>query len=93
MQVDPAAVKMMLTHMLKPWHEAVADPVTAQEAVLHKLVADYAKTGYGKQHGAENIETLDDYRRASPQDMAESILANHGKGHDDATCVVVLCLE
>jgi hypothetical protein len=66
MQVDPTAVKMMLTHMLKPWHEAVADPASAQEIVLHKLVADYAKTSYGKQHGAENIETLEDYRRAFP---------------------------
>lgn len=66
MQVDPAAVKMMLTHMLKPWHEAVADPATAQEAVLHNLVTDYAKTEYGKQHGATNIEALDDYRRAFP---------------------------
>ena len=66
MQVDPAAAKMMLTHMLKPWHEAVADPAAAQENVLHKLVADFAKTEYGKQHGAENIETLADYRRAFP---------------------------
>ena len=66
MQVDPAAAKMMLTHMLKPWHEAVADPAPAQEAVLHKLVVDFAKTRYGKEHGAENIETLDDYRRAFP---------------------------
>ena len=64
MQVDPTAAKMMLTHLLKPWHEAVADPDKAQEAVLHKLVADYAKTDYGKTHGAENIETLDDYRKA-----------------------------
>ena len=66
MQVDPAAAKMMLTHMLKPWHEAIADPASAQEAVLHKLVTDYAKTDYGKQHGAENIETLEDYRQAFP---------------------------
>ena len=49
MQVDPAAAKMMLTHLLKPWHEAVADPATAQESVLHTLIADYAKTDYGKQ--------------------------------------------
>ena len=66
MQVDPAAAKMMLTHLLKPWHQAVAEPATTQESVLHKLVADYAKTNYGKQHGAENIETLEDYRRAFP---------------------------
>ena len=66
MQVDPAAAKMMWTHMLKPWHEAIADPSRAQEAVLHKLIADYAKTEYGKQHGAAHIETLEDYRRAFP---------------------------
>jgi hypothetical protein len=66
MQVDPAAAKMMLTHMLKPWHEAIADPAKAQENVLHKLVTDFSKTEYGKQHGAENIETLADYRRTFP---------------------------
>jgi hypothetical protein len=66
MQVDPTTAKMMLTHLLKPWHEAVADPVTAQDKVLHKLVADYAKTTYGKEYGAENIETISDYRRAFP---------------------------
>jgi hypothetical protein len=66
MTLDPQAVKMMLSFMLKPWYEALDDPVTTQESVLHKLIQDYAKTGYGKQHGAENIETLDDYRRAFP---------------------------
>jgi hypothetical protein len=66
MQVDPAAAKMMLTHLLKPWHQAVAEPAAVQESVLHKLVTDYAKTNYGKQQGAENIETLEDYRRAFP---------------------------
>ena len=64
--VDPQAVKMILSHMLKPWHEAVADPAAAQEAVLHDLLKDYAKTGYGQEHGAGNIETLDDFRRAFP---------------------------
>jgi hypothetical protein len=66
MDIDPHAAMMMLEHMLKPWHESLADPAKAQEEVLHKLIQDYAKTGYGKQHGAENIETLDDYRKAFP---------------------------
>jgi hypothetical protein len=66
MNIDPQAAMMMLEHMLKPWHESVADPAKAQEEVLHKLIQDYAKTGYGKQHGAENITTLDDYRKAFP---------------------------
>ena len=66
MNIDPQAAMMMLEHMLKPWHESVIDPAKAQEDVLHKLIQDYAKTGYGKQHAAENIATLDDYRKAFP---------------------------
>jgi len=66
MTIDPQAAKMMLEHMLKPWHESVADPARAQEKVLHTLVGDYAKTEYGKQHGASNIETFEDYRQAFP---------------------------
>ncbi|MBC8509456.1 MAG: GH3 auxin-responsive promoter family protein [Anaerolineales bacterium] len=66
MNIDPQAAKMMLTHMLKPWHEAVANPPETQEAVLHRLIQDYAKTKYGQDHGAENIDTLDDYRNAFP---------------------------
>ena len=66
MTIDPQAAMMMLEHMLRPWHEAVADPVKAQDAVLHTLVSDYAKTDYGKEHGAEQIDSVDDYRRAFP---------------------------
>jgi hypothetical protein len=66
MNIDPQAAMQMLEYMLKPWHEAVADPAKAQEAILHRLLEDYAKTGYGQQHGATQIETLADYRRAFP---------------------------
>ena len=66
MTIDPNAAKMMLEHMLKPWHESIANPPKAQETVLSQLVQDYAKTEYGVQHGAENIGTFDDYRQAFP---------------------------
>ncbi|MBN1665750.1 MAG: GH3 auxin-responsive promoter family protein [Anaerolineales bacterium] len=66
MNIDPQAAQMMLAHMLKPWHAAVADPAQAQEAVLQQLIQDYAKTRYGKEHGAEQIGSLADYRRAFP---------------------------
>jgi hypothetical protein len=56
----------MLQGMLQPWHAAVARPRQAQEAVLHRLVQGYAQTDYGRQHGADQIETLADYRRAFP---------------------------
>ena len=66
MDMDPQVAAQMLKEQLQPWHDAVADPPAAQESVLHRLLGDYAKTDYGKQHGAANIETVEDYRRAFP---------------------------
>ena len=66
MNIDPQMAAQMLASQLQPWHAAVADPAKAQEAVLHHLLQDYAKTDYGAQHGAANISTLADYRRAFP---------------------------
>ncbi len=60
----PAA--QMLAGFLQPWHDAVADPEKAQEVVLNRLLSMYAQTGYGKEHGAGQIETLAEYRRRFP---------------------------
>jgi hypothetical protein len=54
----------MLTGLLQPWHDAVADPVSAQQDVLHRLLQSYTKTEDGKQRGASHIDTIADYRRA-----------------------------
>jgi len=66
MNIDPQAAAQMLNQMLQPWHAAVAEPEKTQQGVLHHLLQDYVKTDYGKEHGAGQIETLDDYRRAFP---------------------------
>ena len=66
MNIDPQMAKQMLESQLQPWHTAIADPAKAQEAVLHHLLQDYAKTDYGARHGAANISSLADYRRAFP---------------------------
>ncbi len=58
--------RQMLNALLQPWHQAVADPAAAQDAVLHRLLAMYAQTDYGAQHGAAQVETISDYRRAFP---------------------------
>ena len=63
---DKQAVSAMLTGLLKPWHDAVAHPENAQQEVLHRLLEGYAQTDYGAQHGAANIDTTEDYRRAFP---------------------------
>lgn len=66
MDIDPETAKQMLQMQLQPWHEAVADPTKVQEAVLHNILGSYAQTTYGKEHGASQIETIADYRRAFP---------------------------
>lgn len=76
---DPQA---MLDALLQPWHDAVADPGNAQEEVLDRLLKDYAQTEYGTQHGAGQVETLEDYGRAFPiatyedyQPLIEQVMA------------------
>jgi hypothetical protein len=66
MNIDPQMGKQMLAAMLQPWYQAIENPARAQEEVLHRLLKDYAQTEYGRQHGAQQIETVEDYRRAFP---------------------------
>jgi len=49
---DPARA---LSEQLEPWRQAVADPARAQESVLRRLLADYARTGFGSDHGAAEV--------------------------------------
>jgi len=63
---DPQELAEMLQGMLQPWHEAIANPAKSQEEVLHTLLESYAQTAYGAQHGARQIATIADYRRAFP---------------------------
>ena len=63
---DSQAAADLLKAFMQPWHEAVADPAKAQQKVLRHLLEGYAETDYGAQHGAGQIETVDDYRRAFP---------------------------
>jgi hypothetical protein len=57
---------MMLSGLLQPWHDGVNDPQRAQEEVLHRFLKGYSQTDYGAQHGASQIETIADFRRAFP---------------------------
>ncbi len=64
--MDISDPKAMLAAQLQPWHEAIADPPNTQERVLKRLLADYAKTGYGEEHNASQVNSIEDYRRAFP---------------------------
>lgn len=66
MNIDPDAAALFLGQMMKPWQDAMAEPAKAQEGVLHNLLKDYAKTRYGAEHSAGQIDTLEDYRRRFP---------------------------
>ena len=63
----------MLQGMLQPWYKAVEAPSAAQEKLLPSLVADYAKTKYGHDHNANQVGSLEDYRRCFPIITYETI--------------------
>ena len=60
---DPRA---MLSALLQPWYDALDDPAKAQQEVLHRLLEGYAQTDYGAQHGAAQVGSIEEFRRAFP---------------------------
>ena len=63
---DSQGAATLLKALLQPWHEAVEDPAGSQQKVLRNLLEVYAQTGYGVEHRADKIQSLEDYRRAFP---------------------------
>lgn len=63
---NPQETAARLQAFLQPWHESVADPKAAQEKVLGVLLGHYAQTEYGKEHGASEVKTIEDFRKAFP---------------------------
>lgn len=53
-------------NFLAPWHEAVADPATAQRKVLNQLLLGYAETAFGRKHEVKSVRTIEDYRNRFP---------------------------
>ena len=56
----------LLKAFLQPWYTAIENPAEAQQKVLRNILESYASTDYGEQHGAAQIKTTEDYRRAFP---------------------------
>ncbi len=63
---NPQAALGLLKMALKPWQEALANPVAAQQKVLTSLLQTYAQTEYGSSHNAGKINTVEEYRHAFP---------------------------
>lgn len=55
-----------LKQFLLPWYESIRDPESNQKKVLGVLLGHYGKTEYGRQHGANEVETIEDFREAFP---------------------------
>ena len=53
--LDVGTAAEALEEQIRPWHESVARPDQAQEAVLRRLLHDYARTDYGSDHGAASL--------------------------------------
>ena len=51
---------------LAPWFESLDNPSGAQEKTLEDLIEGYAKTQYGADHRADEVERIDDYRGSFP---------------------------
>lgn len=65
-RLTPEMISQQLEAQLQPWHASVANAEHAQQAVLRHLRTDYAKTTYGAEHAASQIETVEDYQDAFP---------------------------
>ncbi len=59
-------MQQMLQGLVQPWYTALADPATAQQAVLRRLLEGYSLTRYGQEYSAGDIHTVDEYRTAFP---------------------------
>jgi hypothetical protein len=51
---------------LAAWEEGLQDPQTAQEKVLRVLLGGYSKTDYGRIHRANEITSVEEYRKSFP---------------------------
>ena len=56
----------MIEALLKPWYESLENPQDAQLDVLKGLLKGYGKTDYGREHGASEVDGIDDFRRRFP---------------------------
>ncbi len=63
---NPQEAVTRLKGFLQPWYESISDPEIAQKNVLTVLLEHFKQTEYGQKHGASQIKTIDDFRRAFP---------------------------
>jgi len=55
-----------LEAIVNPWYESLKAPSESQQHVLFDLVKQYEKTHYGIDHGAHEVQSLEDFREKFP---------------------------
>ena len=55
-----------ITPILQPWYTSLENPEESQRKTFETLLKGYQKTEYGKEYGAETVETLEEFRMKFP---------------------------
>ncbi len=56
-----------LKALINPWYESLKEPDETQSQVLSKLTQEYARTDYGRSHGASEVNEVTDFRANFPK--------------------------
>ncbi len=55
-----------LKAIVNPWYESLKNPTESQQNTLSDLLKQYEKTQYGTNHGADTIQTPEEFRQQFP---------------------------
>jgi len=55
-----------LKAFVNTWYESLKTPAESQQRVLSDLINQYAKTQYGIDHGANEVQSIEDFRKRFP---------------------------
>jgi hypothetical protein len=74
-----------ITRNLEAWETGLREPADAQGKVLGTLLQGYAKTAYGRDHGADSVSSIEEYRARFPAvryaDLAPLFERVRNEGH------------
>jgi hypothetical protein len=56
----------ILTAIVNPWYESLKNPDESQQRALSDLIKQYQKTKYGIDHGANEVQDIEDFRIKFP---------------------------
>ncbi len=57
------AYESVFSSLVQPWYQSLVNPEQTQKRVLDDLVKEYAKTRYGQDRHAYEVEGVDDFRK------------------------------